>query len=385
MMVEPVAVRELADYDVDPVRGFLPAADPIEALPPAYAEWDRAGARLSPLLMARQARSVLARLPELAIDGLESAAQRERAMLLLSFFGSAFVFEGPEPAGRLPRNLAVPWWRLAERLGRPAIAGHASLALHNWRRLDPNGPIALGNLACRQLMLGGLDEQWFYLVTVQIEADGGPAIAALLEAQRAVLVDQTEVIVRALEQVLAAQRRMQASLERMPEQCAPYVFYHRVRPYLSSWPEPGLIYAGVSDQPVPLAGGSAAQSPLVQALDAGLGVAHRHPASAPFLLEMRRYMQTGHRRFIEALEDGPSIRQYVLERQASQPILAERYNACIAALDHFRKTHMEIAVRYITHQAPLGVEAVGTGGTHFASFLGKAIKETREHRLDDDG
>jgi indoleamine 2,3-dioxygenase len=96
---------------------------------------------------------------------------------------------------------------------------------------------------------------------------------------------------------------------------------------------------------------------------------------------MRRYMLPPQRCFVEALEHGPSVRQFAIEHGASAPALRDRYNDCIRALEELRRRHVEIAVRYITHQAPKDVEAKGTGGTNFAAFLGKARKETGEREI----
>jgi len=376
-----VSQIDLAAFGVDPVRGFLPADDPLERLPASFEICERVAADVPALLMTGRLRPTLEALPLLGVERLEDEMQLERAMLLLSVLGNAYVWAGPEPARTLPRAVAVPWCGLAEKLGRPPIAAHPSTVLFNWRRLDKAGPIELDNLAALQLFLGGIDEQWFYLTAVAIEAKGAPALGALVAAQQAAADGRADDLAAHLETIASALVEVHEVLERIPEKCDPYIFYHRVRPYLSGWPEPGVIYEGVSDAPRLCAGGSAAQSPLIQALDAGLGVRHTGAETSPFLMEMRSYMVAAHRRFIEALEAGPSVRQFVLHHAARCPALSERYNACIGGLDRFRKKHMELAVRYITHQAPKPGEAKGTGGTDFVPFLSKARKETGEHSI----
>jgi indoleamine 2,3-dioxygenase len=262
-------------------------------------------------------------------------------------------------------------------VGRPPIVSHASMVLDNWRRLDRDEPISLHNLASLQLFLGGLDESWFYLVTVAIEAVGGPAITALVAALETAEAGRMEEAAAHLEQLAMALGCMVETLRQMPAQCDPHIFFHRIRPFLTSWPAPGVVYEGVSERPLALVGGSAAQSSLLQAMDAGLGIAHR----SPFLREMRDYMPPPHRRFIEALEHGPSLRVLVLEHEKRYPALATSYNECIQLLDSFRQTHLEYSVRYILHQAPDQEAAKGTGGTAFVPFLTQARKETRETKL----
>lgn len=371
-------VADFARHQVDPARGFLPSLDPLERLPAAFDAWENIAVDLPALLMCEKLRETLENMPLLDAGLLVDERQLQRAMLLLSMFGNAYVWAGDPPAHIIALPVAAPLCAVAERLGRPPIVAHASLVLNNWRRLDPRGPIELDNLAALQVMLGGIDEQWFYLTTVVIEAKGAAALKALVEAQQAIEREEESIVAQCLERIDAAVQQMLVILRRIPEKCDPYVFYHRVRPYYMGWPAPGVVYEGVSDEPLMLAGGSAAQSALVQGLDAGLAVAHLHAETQPFLIEMRKYMPPAHRRFVEAIEAGPSIRDFVL----AHPALHEAYNACVQTLTQFRKGHLEIAVRYISHQAASPDEVKGTGGTSFVPFLSQARKETQQQVIE---
>src|SRR4030081_3601211 len=208
------------DGGVDPQRGFLPAKDPLTRLPAAFAVWDEIGYDLPKLLAAARARSTLDRLPALDLSELPDEAV-PRAMVLLSFFGHAYVYQSwqTEVADRLPAAVARPWVTIASRLGRPPILSYASYALDNWRRLDPAGPIALGNLALLQNFLGGLDEEWFITVHIQIEAQAAAALVALTQAQRAVADGDGQAVMAALRVVADALGRMNQTLLRMPENC----------------------------------------------------------------------------------------------------------------------------------------------------------------------
>ncbi len=157
-------VEELARYEVDPARGFLPSRDPLARLPAAFDAWEATAAQVSELLLAGRLREALDQLPEVDLDLLGRHDELERAMLLLCIFGNAYVWGAEEPAGALPRAVAVPWCGVAHKLGRPPIIAHASIVLRNWRRIDPEGPLTLDNLATLQTIGGGGDEQWFYLI-----------------------------------------------------------------------------------------------------------------------------------------------------------------------------------------------------------------------------
>lgn len=373
---------DLAVYRVDPVRGFLPDSDPLRRLPSRFDIWEDTANDLSALIMNGQIRKTLESLPVLDDRLLEDYPQMTRAMTVLSVFAGAYVWGEPTPASRIPRSVAVPLWTLAEQLGRPPIVSHFSMVLNNWRLLDTEGPLSLENLDTIQLFLGGMDEKWFYLATLGVEIAGVPLITLLIETQIAVAAQNVAGVIDLLRKMQPVLASTYEALLRIEEKCDPYIFYHRVRPFLAGWPAPGVIYEGVSDTPVMFSGGSAAQSALIQMIDAGFGVQHSHPDSAPFLTEMRRYMPPEHRAFLELIETRPSIRQFVHDHQQTYPALREIYNACLDIVDEFRKKHMEIAVRYISHQARNLEGAKGTGGTDFVDFLSTARKETRAHRIE---
>lgn len=360
------------------MRGFLPAQNPLLRLPPAFAAWEEVAPHIPSLLNTAQLRPTLAGLPLSDLRCLEEPAQWQRAMLLLSLFGQAYVWGTPEPATHLPAALAVPWCQVAEHLGRPPIASHASMVLSNWRLRDPAGPLEVENLEPLVLFTGTPDEAWFYMLTVAIEATGAPALLDLVAAQQAVSTGQVETVAGCLTRIAAVLERLEKLLNRMPEKCRPAVFYHRLRPFLTGWPEPGLLYEGVSKTPQVWAGGSAAQSSLLQALDAGLGLQCQEEAVRAFLREMWHYMPPPHRRFLQALQDGPSIRQFVLDRRRTHPALGDLYNECVRGLDRFRRAHLAIAVRYILQEATLPDQARGTGGSHFMTLLRAVWTQTKE-------
>jgi indoleamine 2,3-dioxygenase len=315
-------------------------------------------------------------------------------MVLLSYFGHACVWGDAEPVDTLPAPIAVPWHAVAERLGRPPVLSYASYALDNWRRFDPAGPIALGNIALRQNFLGGLDEEWFVLVHVQIEAEAASALAAIEPIQRAVRAGDADTVQRQLNIVHQSLRAASKTLNRMPEGCDPYIYYRRVRPYIHGWkdhpalPE-GVIYEGVDaygGRPQAFRGETGAQSGIVPAMDAVLSIEHKDNPLRPYLMEMREYMPPEHRGFLERIEQGPSLRRYVLDRAGNRPELRDAYNEAVAWLGAFRNTHIEYARAYIARQAGRDRDGanprqVGTGGTPFIDYLQKHHDETLAHRI----
>jgi len=377
-----MTMEDLRDFDIDPESGFLPGIDPLERLPPRFDAWERAVSRVTPLMLAGALDKAVGDLPTFETSALDSREELERAMLLLSILGGAYVWGRGDPATTLPAALAVPWCVVADELGRPPSVAHASVVLRNWRRLDPGGERGLDNLRTLSLFSGSSDEQWFYLIPAAIEARGAEALGTILRMRTAVAAERVEPAGDGLERIANVISDLTAILDRTAEHCDPYIFYHRVRPFLTAWPDPGLIYEGVADAPRQLAGGSAAQSSLIQTIDAALGVSHEDERSQPFLQAMRRYMPEPHRRFIEAIEQGPSVRDWALSEGARYPQMRERYGACVSELERFRTTHFELAVRYITKQAPAPDTARGTGGTDLRTFLRTTRDETRDKLIE---
>ena len=369
----------LLEHDVDPVRGFLPPVDPIDRLPSEFDAWETIAEKIPDDLLSGRLRQRVDTLEVIDPGSLKKRPQLDRAMRLLSFIGNGYAWDGESPAGSFPRGLSIPWSRVAGRLERPMIASHASVVLCNWRRLDPEGPIDLGNIETMNLFLDTPDERCFYLATVAIESRGAPAIVDIVKAVQATRGADHDTIEACLVRIRSVIEEITRGLEQLKQGCDPAVFYEKIRPFLSGWPEPGITYEGADIGPVRYTGGSAAQSSLLQSIDAGLGVRHVDDASRPFLVEMRRYMPPDHRRFVEWVEAAPSLRNFI--ESSGSAGLSQAYDGCIDMLDVFRKCHMEITHDYITRQAVRGEKALGTGGTEYARFLSTTRRETRSSRL----
>ncbi len=369
----------LNSFHVDPERGFLPNPDPLSELPPQFSRWDDLGVATPELLKSGDFHREAEELPEIDSDDLQHGPQLDRAMMLLSMFANAYVWGGDEPARVIPSSLAVPLCSVARQCGRPPIASHASIVLNNWRRIDPDGPIELENLATVQNFLGGQDEDWFFLTTAAIESVGAATVSASVEGLAAASAGDAERVHTALHKIHEAVQDCLSILDRIPERCAPEVFYSRIRPFLTGWPEEGIIYEGVSDEPKTFIGGSAAQSSLLQSIDAALGVRHTHGDSGPFLMEMRKYMSPKHRNFIEHLESQTSLRTYIEGGGSAE--LKDKLNDTIGIVDRFRKGHMKIAAQYILEQAGEDGDITGTGGTEFVTFLSRTRADTGESKI----
>jgi indoleamine 2,3-dioxygenase len=356
----------------------------------------------------------------------------QRAFLVLSLLTSAYVWgrhqchpvpsindseasatwENEEEASVVrvvPPALAIPFAQVAMKLGLRPIVCYAGIDLWNWQLVDEALPMTLDNIMTLNIFSGTLDESWFFLVPVGIEIEGAPALPLMVEAWHCVLENNPLKLAQLLRDLHPTIKRMGAILRRMHDRCDPYVFYNQIRPYVAGWSlaEGGIVFSGVDPDSVPaswfmasgtpepikeqvrqghfpkedgssvffFAGGSAAQSSLIQALDVFLGVEHHVTGHGPaasrtssalnsgsekppakkkmgFIHEMREYMPENHRRFLHDAEHvAPSVRNYVLENSAMYPDLVSAYNQAVDAVGWFRDLHLQIVARFILMQA----------------------------------
>lgn len=379
------STASLADHGVSETRGFLPSADPLDRLSPNFDAWEDAAHLLPKLLMTDHVREHLAALPEFQLDLIFTERELRRAMSLLSYLGHAYVWCGDRPATHLPAKIAAPWHAVAKKLGRPPVLSYCSYSLDNWFRFDRSRPPVLGNIGLLQNFLAGEDEEWFILVHVDIEYRAAPGIASLAPAQQAAIEGDVSRATTHLRIIGDALDGMYATMQRMTERCDPYIYYHRVRPYIHGWKNhpdlpDGLVYEGVEEFggiPQKFRGETGAQSAIVPCMDAVLGVYHEADELKTYLMEMRTYMPPEHQAFLRQLESQPSVREFV--KNSGNTILLDAYDKCVSGVEKFRSLHLEYAAKFIFQQAqtdPKNPHAVGTGGTPFMKYLKKHRDET---------
>jgi len=374
----------LKNFDISPERGMLADPDPSEVvLPPKFWRlWGVMAQQIPQMISVGHARFMIKNMPILDAYDLDDY-YLPAAMRTLSFLGHTAVFSNPHKSmSSIPASVAIPWHQVATRLGRPPILSYASYVLDNWRRIDPEGPIKLGNIAIMQKFTKILDEAWFILVHIGIENEAHAALLGIEHALLAITRDEISEVDCGLQIIAGGIEQMHETLLRMPEHCDPHIYYHEVRPFLFGWKNnpalpDGVIYEGVkeySGKHIQFRGETGAQSSIIPALDAALGIHFSDDPLLPYLYDMRAYMPPKHRAFLEALEKGPSLRDYTRQHRALIP----SYNACLTLLKTFRSKHLEYAREYI---AKWDQSDRGTGGTPFMPYLKKHLREINDHLL----
>lgn len=415
-----IDLPKLEDYEVSPKTGFLPEELPLTRLSSDYYKpWESLVEVLPSLILTKRIRTLVEKLPLLSIDQIKNDKRElRRAYSVLGFLAHAYVWNVDVPTDVLPKPLAEPLLEVSKLLELPPLATYSGLVLWNFKpilQMTNDEEFDLDNLTTINTYTGSIDESWFYLVSVFFEYKGASCITDGLDAIRSIREQKKEDVVKSLQKLAESIDKLGSVLMKMEEMCDPHTFYYRIRPYLAGWKNmkdaglPNGLKYGDEKEYRSYAGGSNAQSSLIQTLDIMLGIDHyptgekKEPSGSKtisglsgqnnFMNEMKTYMPGPHQRFLDHLSEVANIRQYVLDAQ--DPELTLSYDACLAMLKAFRDKHIQIVTRYIILQAKLykkagssntlrsGIsktaektEQKGTGGTSLIPFLKQCRDET---------
>ena len=312
------------------------------------------------------------------------------AMAHLSFISHAYIWGGKNPEKILPEAIAKPWVKLANKLERPPILSYGSYCLDNWYRVDSKEDISLQNVGLITNFLGGVDEDWFVTIHVCIENAASKAVNAATKLSYLNEDNSINDYLDNLKHIVASLKEVNNIFSRMPEKCDPYIYYHRVRPFIFGTKDnpdlkKGLIYEGqFNNKPQFFRGETGAQSSIMPFLDGALGIYHTKDHLRHYLNEMRDYMPPEHRKMIEDVESRSNAKTYIQQSKR----LVNEYNKCLEEIRKFRALHLEFAATYIHQQSQIknpfgrgGSTITGTGGTPFMKYLKKHRDETQKQKI----
>ena len=394
-------MQSYLNLDKKAFNGFLPDTEPLYHIDCSNADVAKLkdlSLAIPKLLLTNKIRSQVDKLPSSFFSHDLSIYKEEELRSLnvqFSFLAHAYVWGDLNPSKILPACLAKPWVKISEMLGRPAVLSYASYCLDNWHKIDSDEPVSLDNVALNYNFLGGIDEDWFVTIHVCIEDKAKLAITSALNLALAFEENKVnkDLVLKDLSNVKESMMEVNHIFRKMPEKCDPYIYYHRVRPYIFGWknnpdlPE-GLIYEDCFDnQPQLFRGETGAQSSIVPTLDALFNVVHERDELREYLDEMRLYMPPGHRELIEYVEKHSKLKEFINENEDLKQI----YDECLQEVSIFRTQHLQYAADYIHSQNTKstlfgsgGSKVRGTGGTPFMKYLKKHRDETDKSKTDQD-
>ena len=380
------------------MKTFLPSKDPLNEYKTSSKSLDRLADiadQLPKLLLTSKIQNNInsLKINDLSVDLLiknKNIRELKLAMVQLSFISHAYIWGAKTPSKVLPEALAKPWTQVANILGRPPILSYASYCLDNWYRLNKKENISLENVGLLTNFLGGVDEDWFVTIHVCIEDAARDAIGAADSISKLNDKNSVKDFSDQLKLIILSLRKVNAIFSRMPEKCDPYVYYHRVRPFIFGTKDnpdlkKGLIYKNqYNNKPQFFRGETGAQSSIMPFLDGALGIYHTEDHLRHYLNEMRDYMPPKHRRSSEIVEKRSNAKSCILESKK----LTYEYNKCLEEIRIFRAQHLEFAATYIHKQSQItnpfgkgGSTITGTGGTPFMKYLKKHRDETQKQKI----
>ena len=384
--------------DKENIHGFISSEQPLRYLNDKNQDeqiLEDLACSIPKLLLTNKIRKQIDELPDSFFSHDLSKYSEEELRLLnvqFSFLAHAYVWGDLVPSKILCKAIAKPWSNISKMLGRPPILSYASYCLDNWHKINQDEGVNLDNVALNYNFLGGIDEDWFVTIHVCIEHAANKAIQS---ASNIALKTETsdcdeKVLLDELTSIKEAMLEVNHIFRKMPEKCDPYIYYHRVRPYIFGWKNnpalpDGLIYESCFDEkPQLFRGETGAQSSIVPTLDALLNVEHERDELREYLDEMKSYMPPSHRELIKFIEDTSKVKEQV----SSNKVLMELYDDCCQEISIFRSQHLRYAADYIHNQSTKstlfgsgGSKVRGTGGTPFMKYLKKHRDETDSSKI----
>lgn len=323
-----------------------------------------------------------------SIPELDVATVRDPRLLTAlfrdyTFWASAYLLEpchlhlhatGEYGLGRdrLLRNIAVPLATVAERLGmKPFMEYATSYALYNWRRRDQSRPLSFGNLALIRKFTGMPSEAGFILVHVLMVAHTPRLVQATLRVLRACREDNQRALNGALWRFLKAMTRINGVMETMWSRSDPDD-YKEFRTFIMGikgqpmFPH-GVLYEGVSAEPVAYRGESGANDSIIPTADNLFQLYERMPTNplTEILHDFRTYRPMPHTRWLEYVQRGAQ-QVGVWERCLREPRSALLMLGCLDQVRDFRQRHWNFVKEYILRHS---THPVATGGSPIVAWL----------------
>ncbi|RAL11059.1 indoleamine 2,3-dioxygenase [Aspergillus homomorphus CBS 101889] len=361
-------------YALSLQNGFLPESPPLQQLSdPYYLPWESIVSDLPARIKNRAIRQAVNEMPILNTSKLGSEPEWRRAYSVLAYLTHAYIWGGDVPSEVLPPPISRPFLEVSKHLELPPCATYAALNLWNFKvsqddtdLTDPDNLFVINSFTATK------DEEWFFVLSVALEAKGAQLISLMTNAIQAASADDAALVKSHLDQLSDGLVELGELLERMYEHCQPAAFYHQLRPFLAGSKNmaaaglPRGVYYDMGEGEGEWrqhSGGSNAQSSLIQTFDIFLGVVHHATGEAKgsdgkppvvskggFIEQMRNYMPGPHRRFLEMMVRTANIRSYALSYKAGSPV-RDAYNEAVMSLGRFRDKHVRMVTRYIIRPA----------------------------------
>lgn len=389
--------HSLPAFMVSTSRGFLPRSDPVVTLPKEFNALESLLNRMpiktasgEPGLLAKGefGAAVDAELPDLS-DAVEKYRDDLPLMNALyrdySFLASAYLLEPchlrfikGEGYGlardRLPKNISLPIVKVAEITGfKPFMEYAGSYALFNYRLIDPSKGLDYDNLTLIRAFEHGLDrtssEAGFVLIHIAMVKNSGALVSAALNCLNACSQNDRDKFNVALGEMLIVLREINRVMNDMWNKSKPGD-YTSFRTFIfgiakqSMFPN-GVIYEGVSDEPMFFRGESGANDSMIPLCDNLLQISMPNTPLTAILRDFRSYRPGNHRQFLEWVQ-AKSLEIHLKDYALQDPVSSFAYLKVLDQVRDFRWRHWCFTREYVLKQTRHGT---ATGGSPIVTWL----------------
>ena len=394
-------------FEVNHLNGFLPKKSPLAVLPDRYIELqvlidempikktNGQGGLLSIEGAIEDAVKKLKNYKDLVKNEddifINQALFRAYAFLTSAYLlaPSHFSFQKTKKYGKahrlLPSQLSEPFVLVSEKLDvYPFIDYHYAYSLGNYVKIDSSKGYEWENLAMAAKFSGMDDERGFIMLHVDINQHSPQLVGSILDFINA---KDDHGVNQSLNNCLSSMKSINERRQIMWE-ASRWKHYNDFRVFIMGIKGndeifgDGVIYEGVSEEPVQYRGQTGAQDNIIPTADIFTGVIDYYPSNdlTKYLLDLRSYRPKCIQNFLSDLKD--EMKENRLFNSIKKSENEEGLCLLIQILDeiyYFRNGHWQFVQKYIMANTKY---AKATGGTPIISWIPNQITAVLNYMSD---
>jgi len=394
-------------FEVNHLNGFLPKKSPLAVLPERYSE-------LQVLIDEMPIKKANGQDGLLAIEGaIEDAVKKlknykdlvkneddifinQALFRAYAFLASAYLlapshfsFQKTKKYGKahrvLPSQISEPFVLVSKKLDvYPFLDYHYAYSLGNYVKIDDSKGYEWENLAMAAKFSGMDDERGFIMLHVDINQHSPQLIGSILDFINA---KDNHGVNQSLDNCLSSMKSINERRQIMWE-ASRWKHYNDFRVFIMGIKGnneifgDGVIYEGVSEEPVQYRGQTGAQDNIIPTADIFTGVINYYPSNdlTQYLLDLRSYRPKCIQNFLSDLKD--EMKENRLFSSIKKTNNEEGLCILIQILDeiyYFRNGHWQFVQKYIMANTKY---AKATGGTPIISWIPNQITAVLNYMSD---
>ena len=394
-------------FEVNHLNGFLPKKSPLAVLPERYSELqllidempikkaNGQGGLLSTEGAIEDAVKKLKNYKDLVKNEddvfINQALFRAYAFLTSAYLlaPSHFSFQKTKKYGKahrlLPSQLSEPFVLVSEKLDvYPFIDYHYAYSLGNYVKIDSSKGYEWENLAMAAKFSGMDDERGFIMLHVDINQHSPQLVGSILDFIKS---KDNSGVNQSLNNCLSSMKGINERRQIM-WQASRWKHYNDFRVFIMGIKGneeifgDGVVYEGVSEEPVQYRGQTGAQDNIIPTADIFTGVIDYYPKNdlTKYLLDLRSYRPKCIQNFLSDIKDEMKENRLFNSIQVSKN--EEGLCLLIKILDeiyYFRNGHWQFVQKYIMANTKY---AKATGGTPIISWIPNQITAVLNYMSD---